>query len=96
MTIAGALVLFCVIWFMILFIVLPQRIRTQGEDGHAVAGTPESAPVDPMLKQKVKTVTIYAVLVWVPACIVIASGLISPDDINLFRSFGSPSANDGY
>ena len=32
MTIAGALVLFCVIWFMILFIVLPQRIRTQGEE----------------------------------------------------------------
>ena len=49
-----------------------------------------------MLKQKVKTVTIYAVLVWVPACIVIASGLISPDDINLFRSLGSPTANDGY
>ncbi len=96
MSVAGALVLFSVIWFMILFIILPQRIRTQDEDGQVVPGTPESAPVDPMLRRKVKLVTLYTLIVWVPACVVIASGLISPDDINLFRFLGAPVAGDGY
>ncbi len=96
MSIAGALVLFCVIWFVILFIVLPQRIRTQEEDGQVVAGTPESAPVDPMLKKKAKLVTLYTLIVWVPACALIASGLVSPDDVNLLRFLGAPVAGDGY
>ena len=96
MSIAGALVLFCVIWFVILFSVLPQRIRTQDEEGQVVPGTPESAPVDPMLRKKVKLVTLYTLIVWVPACVLIASGLVSPDDVNLFRFLGAPVAGDGY
>ncbi|MDE2791353.1 MAG: DUF1467 family protein [Paracoccaceae bacterium] len=96
MSLAGALVLFFVIWFMMLFVVLPQRIRTQEEDGHVTAGTPESAPVNPMLARKAKQVTLLTLIIWIPTCLVIASGWFTPDDLNLFLKLGAPVAGDGY
>jgi len=37
-------VLFAVFWFMVLFVVLPLRLQTQGENKNVVPGTPSSAP----------------------------------------------------
>ena len=44
MSITGAVVLFAVIWFMVFFIVLPIRFRSQQDEGEIVPGTPASAP----------------------------------------------------
>ena len=41
-----AIVLYLVIWFMVLFIVLPIRLETQGERGEVEPGTPEGAPAN--------------------------------------------------
>jgi predicted secreted protein len=41
----GIATFFC-IWFITLFAVLPFGVRTQGEAGDIVPGTPESAPQD--------------------------------------------------
>ncbi|MAY31868.1 MAG: hypothetical protein CMM86_04625, partial [Rhodovulum sp.] len=38
MTITAAIVLFAVIWFMVLFVTLPVRLRTQGDVGEIVPG----------------------------------------------------------
>ena len=38
-----------IIWWTTLFAVLPFGLRTQGEDGNVVPGTPESAPAKPRL-----------------------------------------------
>ena len=35
----AALVLFAVIWFLVLFVVLPLRLETQGDRGEKVPGT---------------------------------------------------------
>ena len=43
MSIALGIALYFVIWWMTLFAVLPFGGRTQGESGHVVPGTPESA-----------------------------------------------------
>ena len=44
MSIVSAIVLFAVIWFMVLFIVLPIRLETQGDVGEHVPGTHAGSP----------------------------------------------------
>ena len=47
MSITFAIAIYLVIWWTVLFAVLPIGVRTQGEDGTVVPGTPESAPTAP-------------------------------------------------
>jgi predicted secreted protein len=51
MDIAFGLALYFMIWWMCLFAVLPFGLRTQGEAGEVVPGTPASAPLKPRLKR---------------------------------------------
>ncbi|MEQ1578019.1 MAG: DUF1467 family protein [Hyphomicrobium sp.] len=44
MTIAFGIALYFMIWWMVLFAVLPFGVKTQGEAGEVVPGTPASAP----------------------------------------------------
>lgn len=88
MSIASALVLYAVIWFMCLFVALPQKIQSQEESGKTDKGTPASAPTNPMLKAKVRWTSIAAFLIWLPVCAVIASGILSIEDIDLFGRWG--------
>ena len=85
MTIPAGVVLFCVIWFMLLFIILPLRMQSQDEAGSVVPGTPSSAPHDAKMKKKFIWVTIISVIVFVPLAWVISSGVISIHDIDFFR-----------
>ena len=85
MTISAALVLFAVIWFMCLFIILPLKIKSQGEDGKIVPGTPASAPSRPLLKKKTIYVTIISLVLWIALIFVITSGLIRVQDIAFFN-----------
>lgn len=52
MAITSAIVLFAVIWFMLLLIALPMRMKSQEQDGNVVPGTPASAPINPMIGKK--------------------------------------------
>ncbi len=45
MTITAAIVLFAVIWFMVLFVTLPVRLRTQGDVGEIVPGPQARPPI---------------------------------------------------
>ena len=49
MSVSFAIAIYFVIWWTVLFAVLPIGVRTQGEDGAVVPGTPESAPTRPRL-----------------------------------------------
>jgi predicted secreted protein len=44
MSVSFAIAVYFIIWWTVLFAVLPIGVRTQGEDGVVVPGTPESAP----------------------------------------------------
>jgi len=44
MSIPLGIALYFVIWWIVLFAVLPFGVQTQAEDGTVVPGTPESAP----------------------------------------------------
>ena len=84
MTITAALVLFSVIWFLLLFIALPLRLSTQGEYGKIVSGTPSSAPTNPQIKKIMIWVTVISIVLWIPICLLISSGLLTISDLDFY------------
>ena len=64
MTITASIVLLAIIWFILLFIALPLRIKTQEESGKKIHGTPSSAPEDPQIKRKMLWVTTLSFCLW--------------------------------
>ncbi|WP_439541168.1 DUF1467 family protein [Hyphomicrobium sp.] len=60
MTISFGVVLYIMIWWMTLFAVLPFGVRTQGEEGEVVEGTPESAPAKPRILRAMLINTVVA------------------------------------
>ncbi len=87
MAVTSALVLLAVIWFMLLFIALPLRQKSQTEDGHRVPGTPGSAPVNPMIGKKMLWVTIISFILWIPLVWFINSGIWTIENIDIWNKF---------
>ena len=69
MTITASLVLFAIFWFILLFITLPLKIKTQQETGKQTPGTPSSAPEDPQIRTKMLWVTVVAFCLWIIAMV---------------------------
>lgn len=84
MTITGAIVLYSVTWFMVFFMVLPLRFRSQSEAGIIEPGTPASAPAESMIKPKAKITTAVATVVWAVLVAIILWGGIGIDDLDIF------------
>lgn len=84
MTLFSAFVLYAIVWFLTLFVVLPLRLTTQGEAGHVVPGTHESAPHDPQMRRRLKITTGISLVIWAIIAAIILSGLIGIDDIDIF------------
>ena len=95
MSITSAIVLFAVIWFMVLFIVLPLRLTTQGDVGEVVPGTHAGAPATLNLKRKFRTVTLVSVVLWVVIAGVIFSGAITVRDLDFFDRMGTGEQTGG-
>ncbi|OCX66921.1 hypothetical protein BFP70_03590 [Thioclava sp. SK-1] len=85
MSLTGGIVLFAVIWFMVFFVVLPQRLKTQGDVQQIVPGTPASAPSELRLKRKVVITSAIAVVLWSIIATIILSGMISIHDLDWFN-----------
>jgi predicted secreted protein len=81
MNITAAIISFAVIWFLVLFMVLPLRMKTQGEAQNVVPGTPSSAPADPQMKRKFKITTAVTFVLWVIFASIILSGKFTLNDI---------------
>jgi predicted secreted protein len=64
MSIPFGLALYFIIWWVVLFAVLPLGLRTQDEAGDVVPGTPGSAPAKPNFTRIFLTTTLAAVAVF--------------------------------
>ncbi|KIC41538.1 hypothetical protein RA27_09840 [Ruegeria sp. ANG-R] len=82
MTITAAFVLFAVIWFLTLLVVLPVRIKTQGDLGEIVPGTHAGAPEVHHMKKKLWITTGISVVLWVIIAGIILSGVITVRDFD--------------
>lgn len=64
MTIASALAVYFVIWWTVLFAVLPFGVRSQADAGEVTQGTEPGAPAVPGLLRKAAITSVIAAIVF--------------------------------
>ena len=64
LTVAGSIALYVVVWWTLLFAVLPVRIASQAEVGEVVEGSDPGAPANPALRERAIWTTIASALVF--------------------------------
>jgi predicted secreted protein len=82
MSFTSAIVLYCVIWAILFYMINPLWQTSQSEDGKVTRGTPASAPVDPMIRKKAIITTVIATVLFALAFGTIEFGWLTLDDIN--------------
>lgn len=91
MTITAALVLYSVLWFLTFLMVIPVRLKTQGDMGEVVPGTHASSPERHDLKKKAWITTALAAAMWAIIATIILTGAITIADIEAFTGSFSGS-----
>ena len=81
MSLTLSLALYFVIWWTTLFAILPIGVRTQGEAGEVVPGTPSSAPVTPRLLWVASVNTIVSAVVFAMVWVAVVYQLIPIETI---------------
>jgi len=76
MSVTFAIAIYLIIWWTVLFAVLPLGVRTQGEDGVVVPGTPESAPTHPRLLRIVVITTLVSAALFAAFWAAVNYGLV--------------------
>lgn len=61
MSLTASLAVYFVIWWVVLFCILPLNIQSQAEAGEVVDGTEPGAPVAPQLRRKAIITSIVSV-----------------------------------
>ncbi len=82
MGVTSALVLYAVIWFMTFLIVIPIRLKTQGDLGDVVPGTHAGSPEVHNLRRKAWLTTAIAAVLWVVIASIIIFEVITVRDID--------------
>jgi predicted secreted protein len=95
MGITSALVLFAVIWSLTFLIVLPIRVKTQGDLGEIVPGTHAGAPEVHNVGKKAKITTAISLVLWAIISTIILSEVITVRDLDWFDRMGPEAPADG-
>ena len=88
MSVTSAFVLFAVIWFLTFLIVIPFKIKTQGDMGVVLKGTQAGAPEVHDLRKKAIITTGVSLILWLLITILIVSEIVTIEDIDLFGRMG--------
>jgi predicted secreted protein len=81
MPVATALAIFFLIWWVVLFAVLPWGIRSQHESEDVVAGTDPGAPVSAQLGRKLLWTTLVAIAIYAGCFFVYSKHWITIDGL---------------
>ena len=81
MSITTVIGIYFLIWWIVLFTVLPFGVRSQEEGGDVVRGTDPGAPVIPQLRMKLLWTTLIATVVFALCYVVYTHRLISLEDL---------------
>ena len=77
----SAIVLYCSIWAVVFFMVLPLGITSQAEAGEVDPGTPASAPTDAMIARKMLITSAIAAVLFAGVFVVVRFHLFTLEDI---------------
>ncbi len=64
MSITGSVVVFIILWWLVLFIILPRNINSQHEKGNIIEGTDPGAPINPNIVKKLVITTFITSLLF--------------------------------
>jgi predicted secreted protein len=81
MSIATAIAIYFIIWWTVLFAVLPWGVRSQQESGPVAHGSDPGAPAAPNLRLKLIWTTIVAAVVFALCYFIYTHRLIALDDL---------------
>ena len=81
MSLTTAAATYFVIWWVVLFAVLPWGVRSQHEHGDVLEGTDPGAPTIPHLGAKLIWTTIVAALVFGVCYVIYVNRLVTLDDL---------------
>ena len=88
MTLAFALAIYFIIWWIVLFAMLPIGVRTSEEAGEKSSpGTAESAPQFPNLLPKMVATTVVASIIFAALYAIIVHKVITLDQIPFFPRY---------
>ena len=85
MAISTAIAIYFLIWWVVLFAVLPWGVRAQGEEG--APGTDPGAPTVPRLRAKLLWTTVVASIVWGICAVIYVNGWVSLDSLAVLVGF---------
>ncbi|HEX2216332.1 MAG TPA: DUF1467 family protein [Xanthobacteraceae bacterium] len=81
MSLTTAIAIYFIIWWVVLFAVLPWGVRSQEEHGSFVGGTDPGAPAIPRLGAKLLWTTMVATVVFGLFYFIYVNRLVSLDDL---------------
>jgi predicted secreted protein len=84
MSLTTSLAIYFIVWWTVLFAVLPWGVRSQVESGDVVPGTDPGAPAIPKLGNKMLWTTIIATIMFAAIDVVYTYRLITLDDLAAF------------
>ena len=81
MSLSFALAIYAIIWWIVLFAILPIGVRTQEEEGDVSPGSADSAPHAPRLLAKMLATTVVASIIFAVVYVIIVHKVITLDQI---------------
>jgi predicted secreted protein len=81
MPITTGLAIFFLIWWLVLFAVLPFGVRSQQEHGEVIPGTDPGAPAIPQLRRKLLWTTLVSVAVFAVCYLIYVKHLVTIDGL---------------
>ena len=81
MPVTTGLAIFFLIWWVVLFAVLPWGVQSQHEGGEITPGTDPGAPSLPKLRQKLLWTTLVSMVVFAVCYVIYVNRLVSIDGL---------------
>ena len=92
MSLASAIAIYFIIWWLVLFLVLPFGIRNAHDTGEVVEeGNEPGAPVNPRLLRTAVITTILATVVFIIFYLAQTRGLLSLDSLPFYNTMPNPT-----
>lgn len=79
--------IYFVVWWIVLFAVLPFGVRSQAESGEGVAGTDPGAPTAPLMLRKLIWTTIVSAIIFGIAMACYSAGYFNVERLNRLMGF---------
>ena len=81
MSLTTAIAVYFIIWWVVLFAVLPWGVRSQEESGAVVQGTDPGAPAFPGIWRKLVWTTVASTLIFALCAVLYRYRLVTLDDL---------------